>query len=96
MAQAVERPTLDFGSDHNPRVMGSSLASGFVLSIEPAFKILSLSLSLSLCPFPLVLHSLSLSLSKRKKKPSYDNLYFCYDLWAFTSLLIIPPAPGLI
>ena len=29
-------PTLDFGSDHNPRVIGSSPVSGSVLSMEPA------------------------------------------------------------
>ena len=30
-AQSVERPTLDFGSGHDPRVMGLSLALGSAL-----------------------------------------------------------------
>ena len=36
VVQLVERPTLDFGLGHDPRVMGSSPKSGFVLSVEPA------------------------------------------------------------
>ena len=36
MAQLVKRSTLDFGSGHDLRVMGSSLASGSTLSMEPA------------------------------------------------------------
>ena len=36
VAQSVERPTLDFGSGHDPRVVGSSPASGSVLSMKPA------------------------------------------------------------
>ena len=36
VAQVVEHLTLDFGSSHDPRVMGSSSASGFTLSVEPA------------------------------------------------------------
>ena len=34
MAQSVQRPTLGFGSGRDPRVMGSSLVSGSVLSVE--------------------------------------------------------------
>ena len=36
MALSVEHPILDFGSGHDPRVVGSSPALGSVLSIEPA------------------------------------------------------------
>ena len=36
MAQSVEHLTLDFGSGHDPRVMGLSSASGSVLSVELA------------------------------------------------------------
>ena len=61
MAQSVEHPTLDFGSVHDPRVMGSSPALGPVLSMEPAWD----SLSLSLCPSPV--HALSLSVPKINK-----------------------------
>ena len=35
-AWSVEHPTLDFGSDHDPRVVGSSPTLGFMLSEEPA------------------------------------------------------------
>ena len=34
-AQSVEGPTLDFSSGHDPRVVGSSPASDFGLSIDP-------------------------------------------------------------
>ena len=33
---AQEHPSLDFGSGHNPRVMGSSPASGSTLGMETA------------------------------------------------------------
>ena len=33
---SVERPTLDFGSGHDPRIMGSSPASGSTLNMETA------------------------------------------------------------
>ena len=36
VAQLVERPTLDLGSGHDPRVVRSSPALGFRLSVEPA------------------------------------------------------------
>ena len=36
VAQSVERPTLDFSSGHDPRVVGLSPRSGSMLSIEPA------------------------------------------------------------
>ena len=36
MAQLVEHLTLDFGSGHDPRVMGSSPTLGSVLSMGPA------------------------------------------------------------
>ena len=35
-AQLVERPTLDFGSRRDPRVLGSSPMSGSALGMEPA------------------------------------------------------------
>ena len=35
VAQSVERPTLDFGSAHDPRVVGSSSESGSTLNMEP-------------------------------------------------------------
>ena len=66
MAQFFECLTLDFGSGHDPRVVGSSPTSGsdgehgvclrFSLSLS-----LSLSLSVSLCPSPPLVFSLSLS-----------------------------------
>ena len=34
-AQSVERLSLDFGSDRDPRVAGSSPELGSVLSVEP-------------------------------------------------------------
>ena len=48
MAQSGECPTLDFSSGRDPRAVGSSLALGSALNIEPAWDSLSLSLSLSL------------------------------------------------
>ena len=33
---SVEHLTIDFSSDHDPRVMGSSPTSGSVLNVEPA------------------------------------------------------------
>ena len=33
-AQSVEHPTLDFGSGHDPRVVGLSPASGSALSVD--------------------------------------------------------------
>ena len=36
MAQAVERLTLDFGSGHDPRVVGLSSMSVSVFSVRPA------------------------------------------------------------
>ena len=36
VAQLVERPTSDFGSGHDPRVVGLSPVSGSALSVEPA------------------------------------------------------------
>ena len=53
MVQSVERPTLDFGSGRDPRVVGLSPTLGSMLSVMPAWD----SLSLFLLP------SLSLSLS---------------------------------
>ena len=36
VAQLVEHLTLDLGSGHDPRVMGSSLELSSMLSMEPA------------------------------------------------------------
>ena len=36
VAYSVEHLTLDFGSDHDPRVVGSSPTSGSMLSVKPA------------------------------------------------------------
>ena len=60
VAQLVERLTLDFGSGHGSRVMGSSPESGSVLSVEPAQDSLS-------HPLPL---SPALSVSKIKRENS--------------------------
>ena len=60
VAQSVEHLTPDFGSGHNPGVVGSSPVSGSVLSVEPAWD--SLSLCPSPTPVPMIAHSLSLSL----------------------------------
>ena len=61
MAQLVEHPTLDFSSDHDPRVMGSSPmsnpTSGSTLGVGYAWNSKSHS-----APLP-HLHALSLSLS---------------------------------
>ena len=46
MVQSVKHLILDFGSDHDPRVMGPSL-SGSTLNVKSAFKILSPSPPLS-------------------------------------------------
>ena len=51
---SVEDPTLDVGSGHDPRVVGSSPTSGSALSMKPAWD----SISLSLCPSPLIAHTL--------------------------------------
>ena len=48
MAQSVERPTLDFSSGHNPRIVGWSPASDSMLSMESAYDSLSPTLSSSL------------------------------------------------
>ena len=45
MAQLVERPTLDFSSGHDPRVVGSSPTLDSTLSMEPSWDSFSLSLS---------------------------------------------------
>ena len=47
MAQSVEHPTLDFGSGHDLRVLGSSPTSNSMLSGESAPDSLSSSLSAS-------------------------------------------------
>ena len=62
MAQSVKYPALDLGSGHDLTVVGSSSASGSVLSVEPAWDSLSSSPS-ALRPFVLSF-SLSVSLSK--------------------------------
>ena len=35
VAQSVECPTLNFGSGHDPRVVGSSPPEGSMLTMEP-------------------------------------------------------------
>ena len=62
MAQSVECPTLDFGSGHDPRVVGSSPTSGSVLSVEPTLD------SVSLCPSPLLTCARSLSEIKKEEE----------------------------
>ena len=57
VAQLIEHLALDFGSGHDPRVVGSSPVSGSALSVE-----------LALSPSPAPLLSLSISKIKRKKK----------------------------
>ena len=64
MAQLVKRPTLDFGSGHDPRAVGSSPASGSALTVRGLLGILSLPLSVSLSPA----RALSPSLSKQTHK----------------------------
>ena len=59
--------TLDFGSGHDPGVVGSSPMSGTALSVEPAWD--SFFPSFPLTP-PLLAHSLFLSKIKNK-----NNLY---------------------
>ena len=65
-AQSVQLPTLDFGSGHDPRVMGSSPALGSALTVQSLLGMLSLSLSLSLSVPPLFTgtHALSLKINK--------------------------------
>ena len=46
VAQLVECLAIDFGSGHDPRVVGSSPVLGSALNVEPAWD----SLSLFLCP----------------------------------------------
>ena len=58
MAQSVEQPTLDLGSGHDLRAMGSNPTLGSTLR-----RLLRI-LSLSLCPSPLLTYSLSLFLKK--------------------------------
>ena len=62
VVQSVERPTLDFGSGHDPRVAGSSPASGSTL--EPAWD----SVSLSPCPSHPLAHADSLTLKIKNKR----------------------------
>ena len=50
MAQSIEQPTLNFGSGHDPRVLGSSSTLGFMLSREHAWGF-----SLSFRPYPCLL-----------------------------------------
>ena len=64
MAQSVEHPTLNFGSSHDPRVMGWSPTLGSALSVDPAWD--SLSLSFSLSPSAPLPYSCPLSLKKKK------------------------------
>ena len=72
MAQSVEHPTLDFGSGHDPRIVGLSPTSGSVLTVWSLLGILSFSLSLclslSLSPCAPLPCSLSLSLKEKRKK----------------------------
>ena len=53
VAQLVKRPTTDFSSGHDPRVMGPSATLDSVLSVEPAWDSLSLP---SAAPPPLSLN----------------------------------------
>ena len=66
MARSVRHPTLDFGSGHELRVMGST--SGSTLGMETAYDSLSPFAPLS-SPHSLM-HVCSISL-KRKKKGHY-------------------------
>ena len=74
MAQLVKHPTLDFGSGHDPRVLGSSSASGSQWSVS-LLGIFSLSCSLcsssahSLPPRPPPTSKLKNKL-KKKRTPS--------------------------
>ena len=47
VAQSVERLTLDFGSGHGPRIMGSAGLSSALLIVELTWDFLSLPLPLS-------------------------------------------------
>ena len=47
MAQSVERLTLDSGSGHDPKVVGSKPVLGSALSVETAWDSLSLPLPLT-------------------------------------------------
>ena len=76
VAQLVERPTLDFGSGHDVRVMGGSPGSGSAVTPQRLLGILSLPLSLS-APPPLTC-LLSLSKGKcflKKKKTPFLEIY---------------------
>ena len=48
MVQSVERLTLDFGSGHGPRVVGSSPNLGSELTVQNLLEILSVCLSVCL------------------------------------------------
>lgn len=64
VAQSAERPTLNFGSGHDPRVVGLSLESGSALNMEPGLR------SLSLCPTsPLALSKQTNGTIKTKQVP---------------------------
>ena len=71
MAQLVECLTFDFGSGHDPRVVGLSPVSGSVLSVEPGWDSLSLSVSLSLC----LSVSVSLKHNKKIKKTQFSHIW---------------------
>ena len=77
MAQSVECLMLDFGSGHDPSIVGSSPASGSALSVEPAWD----SLSLPSAPFPRIM--LSLKNKNKTKKYSRDigNYHICFDAY---------------
>ena len=60
VAQSVECLILDFGSGHDPRIVGSSPDLGSVLSMEPTWDSLFLSA-------PLPAHTCSLSKIKINK-----------------------------
>ena len=99
VAQLVEHLTPDFGSGHDPRVMGWNPTLGSTLGVEPAWE------SLSFCPSPI--HSLSpslpLSLSNKNKKIKSVVLIPTTVFsgpkisWYFsrTSLLLSTPSPSL-
>ena len=63
VTQPIERLTLDFGSGHDLRVMGSSPALDSSVSGEPAWDALPLPL-----PVPLPPHLCSPVISPKKKK----------------------------
>ena len=69
VAQLVKRPTLEFGSGPDLRVVSSSLTLGSVLGVEPAWGSL---LSLPRSPPPPLL-SLSLSLKNPNKTKQNKN-----------------------